>query len=120
MPRALMLVASNVTDPERVDAFQEWYELHVQELLSLDGIVRATRWEASPHQLIPGLDSIDGRRFLVLYEIECDDVEAMRDRINQTSADRTHSDLLELDPLPVTLLFESLGEWSSADHTAAV
>ena len=112
MPRALMLVASSTTDPERVDDFHAWYALHVQELLALDGIVKATRWEASPHQLIPGLDSIDGRRFLALYEIECDDVEAMRDRINATSGDRTHSDLLELDPLPVTLLFEHRGEWS--------
>ncbi len=120
MPRALMLVASNVTDPERVDAFHDWYALHVQELLRLDGIVRATRWEASAHALLPGVDSIDGRRFLALYEIECDDVEAMRDRINRTSSDRTHSDLLELDPLPVTLLFESLGEWSSEDENGAV
>ena len=112
MPRALMLVASSTTDPERVDDFHTWYELHVQELLALDGIDKATRWEASPHQLIPGLDSIDGRRFLALYEIECDDVEAMRDRINATSGDRTHSELLELDPLPVTLLFEHRGEWS--------
>lgn len=112
MARALMLVASSPTDPERVDEFNAWYEMHVQELLALDGIIRATRWEAAAHQLIPGLDSIDGRRFLALYEIECDDVEAMRDRINRTSGDRTHSDLLQLDPLPVTLLFEHLGEWS--------
>ena len=113
MPRALMLVASSTTDPARVADFHDWYALHVQELLALDGIRKATRWEASAHQPIPGLDSIDGRRFLALYEIECDDVEAMRDRINRTSGDRTHSDLLELDPLPVTLLFESLGEWTS-------
>ena len=58
MPRALMLVASNATDPDRVDAFHEWYEEHVQELLRLEGIVRATRWEASAHQLLPGVDSI--------------------------------------------------------------
>lgn len=113
MPRALMLVASSTTEPDRTDAFHEWYALHVQELLSLEGIQKATRWEASAHQLIPGLDSIDGRRFLALYEIECDDVEAMRDRINRTSGERTHSDLLELDPLPVTLLFEHLGEWTA-------
>lgn len=111
MPRALMLVASSPTDPERIEEFNAWYARHVQEVLSLDGIVSATRWEASAHQVIPGLDSIDGRRFLALYEIECDDVEAMRDRINSTSGERTHGDLLELDPLPVTILFEHLGEW---------
>lgn len=111
MPRALMLVASSTTDPARVDDFHAWYALHVRELLALDGIVKATRWEASAHPLIPGLDSLDGRRFLALYEIECDDVEAMRDQIHRTSGERTHSELLELDPLPITLLFEFLGEW---------
>ncbi|MBW2448147.1 MAG: hypothetical protein JRG83_19805 [Deltaproteobacteria bacterium] len=111
MTRALMLVASSATDEDRVDEFNEWYDRHVQELLQLEGIVSATRWEASEHALIPGLDSIDGRRFLALYEIECDDLEALRDRISRTSADRSHSDTLELDPLPVTLLFEHRGSW---------
>lgn len=113
MARALMLVASNVTDPDRRDEFEDWYAQHVQELLSIDGIVSATRWEASRHALIPGLDSIEGRPFLALYEIECDDVAAIRDQISATSGDRTHSDTLELDPLPITLLFEHRGEWSS-------
>ena len=112
MAQALMLVASSATDESRIEEFHAWYALHVQELLALPGMVSATRWEASAHQLIPGLDSIDGRRFLALYEIECDDVEAMRDRINATSGDRTHSETLELDPLPVTLLFERRGEWA--------
>ena len=112
MPRALMLVASNSTDESRIDDFHAWYDLHIQELLALPGMISATRWEASVHQLIPGLDSIDGRRFLALYQIECDDVEAMRDHINKTSGDRTHSESLELDPLPVTLLFEQRGEWT--------
>ena len=111
MPRALMLVASSTTDPERVADFHDWYALHVGELLALEGIRKATRWEASPHQLIPGLDSIEGRRFLALYEIECDDVEAMRDEIRRTSNERTHSDTLELDPLPISMLFEHIGEW---------
>ena len=113
MPRALMLVAANATDTDRVEEFNAWYEDHVQELLSLEGIVSASRWQASPHALIPGLDSIDGRTFLALYQIECDDLKAMRDRINRTSGERTHSDTLELSPLPITLLFEHLGEWKA-------
>ena len=111
MPRALMLVAANATDESRIDEFNEWYALHVQELLEVEGIVSATRWEASPHQMLPHADGVAGRRFLALYEIECDDVAAVRDRILATSPGRTHSETLELDPLPVTLLFEHLGEW---------
>ncbi|MHA7840056.1 MAG: hypothetical protein ACX98W_21540 [bacterium] len=111
MPRALMLVASSSRDETRLEEFNAWYARHVEELLQLEGIVSATRWQASPHQLLPGADGIGGRRFLALYEIECDDLEAMRDRIRATSGDRTHGDLLEIDPLPLTLLFESLGEW---------
>mgnify|MGYP005840388579 CR=1 FL=1 len=111
MPRALMLVASNTRDESRVEEFNEWYSLHVQELLQVEGIVSATRWQLSRHQLLPGADGIAGRRFLALYEIECDDLEAVRDRIRATSGDRGHGELLEFDPLPVTLLFEQLGQW---------
>lgn len=113
MARAMMLVAANATSADRGDEFNDWYALHVQELLQLEGIVSATRWEASPHQLLPGSDGIEGRRFLALYEIECEDVEKIRNRIRDTSGDRSHSDALELDPLPVTLLFEHLGEWTA-------
>jgi hypothetical protein len=109
----MMLVASNSTDFERIDDFNEWYALHVQELLSLDGIRSATRWEPSPHQLVPGTTGIDGRRFLALYEIECDDVEVVRNQIRDSSPERSHSELLELDPLPITILLENLGEWSA-------
>ncbi len=112
MARALMLVASNTTDEQRVEEFNAWYTHHVGELLRVEGIVSATRWDLAPHQLVPQSNGIDGRRFLALYEIECDDVAAVRDRIAETSPERTHSDLLELDPLPVTLLFEQLGEWT--------
>ena len=111
MPKALMLVASRPTDTDRIADFNHWYEMHVKELLALDGIKSATRWEASDHQMIPGTDGIDGRRFLALYEIECDDVKAMRNEINSSSPRRSHSDLLEMDPLPITVLFEHLGEW---------
>ena len=113
MPRALMLVASNTTDEGRTDEFNDWYALHVQELLELEGMISATRWEAADDAIIPGLTAIEGRRFLALYEIECDDLAAMRDRINQSSPNRSHSDLLQMDPLPITLLFEYRGEWTS-------
>lgn len=111
MARAMMLVASNTTDPERVADYHDWYAAHVRELLEVDGLVAATRWAVSPHTLIPGLDAIDGRRFVALYEIECDDLEAVRDRIVETSPQRSHSDLLEMDPPPLTVLLEPLGEW---------
>ncbi len=113
MARALMLVASSSTDADRMGEFNDWYARHIQELLQVEGIISATRWEASSHQLLPSTDGIEGRRFLALYEIECDNVEAVRNRIRDSSNNRTHSDLLELDPLPITLLFEHLGEWSS-------
>jgi len=107
----MMLVASNTTDADEVEAFNAWYEAHVKELLSVEGIVSATRWAVSPTTMIPGLDSIDGRRFVALYEIECDDLEQMRNRIVESSPDRSHSDLLEMTPPPLTVLLEHLGEW---------
>ncbi len=113
MARALMLVASNSNDAHRIGEFNDWYSLHIQELLQVEGIISATRWQASPHQLLPDGIGIEGRPFLALYEIECDDVEAVRDRVRDSSNDRTHSDLLELEPLPITLFFEHVGEWKA-------
>lgn len=116
MAKAIMLVASNSTDADRIDDYHAWYEDHVKELLELDGIVRATRWAVSPHTMIPGLDTIDGRRFVALYELECDDLEAMRNRIVESSPDRSHSDLLEMNPPPLTVLLEPLGEFAQEDE----
>ncbi|MFK7897342.1 MAG: hypothetical protein AB8G23_16000 [Myxococcota bacterium] len=109
MERGLMMVFSNPTSAEDAEAFNQWYdEVHLGEVLSVPGVVAASRYELADAQMMPGEDGF-GRRFLAIYEIEADDLESVRDRIRATSGDRTHSPTLELDPLPAMAIYRSLG-----------
>jgi hypothetical protein len=107
--RGLFLVFSNATSPERIRDFNRWYdESHLRELLQVPGVVAATRYELDEAQMMPGEDGF-GRRFLAVYEIEAEDLEQVRDAVRATSSDRSHSDALELDPLPAMAIFRQLG-----------
>ncbi|MAG31638.1 MAG: hypothetical protein CL908_12190 [Deltaproteobacteria bacterium] len=107
--RGLMLVFSNSTDPGRIAEFNRWYdEIHLREVLQVPGVVGATRYELDEDQMMPGDDGF-GRRFLAIYEIEAEDLGRVRDVLRSTSGERSHSDLLELDPLPAMAIFRQLG-----------
>jgi hypothetical protein len=110
MARGILLVFANPSSPERTEEFNEWYSsTHLHEVLRVPGITSATRYELSEHQLVPS-NILGGRRFLAAYEIEAEDIQTVRDRMLATSGDRSHSPALEMDPLPVTLIFEQIGE----------
>lgn len=109
MERGLFLVFSNPTSPEVEEDFNRWYsETHIHELLAVPGVVAATRYELDEDQMMAG-DDANGRRFLAAYEIEAEDLKTVRDAVNGTSGDRTHSPALELDPLPKLMIFRQLG-----------
>jgi hypothetical protein len=109
LERGLMLVFSNATSPEQVAEFNRWYdEIHLREVLQVPGVVAATRFELDEDQMMPGDDGF-GRRFLAAYEIEAEDLRIVRDAVRATSAQRTHSPSLELDPLPAMAIFRQLG-----------
>jgi hypothetical protein len=108
----ILLVFSNPSAPECEDAFNAWYSgTHLPEFLRVPGVKAARRFELLPDQMPwpPGLP-VGGRRFLAAYEIETEDFGALRDRVMSTIPERTQSDALERDPLPLALLFEQIGE----------
>ena len=116
MPRGLLLVFSNPSAPEREGEFNQWYsEVHLPEFLRLPSVTAARRFELSPHQmkLPPGVP-LEGRRFLAAYEIETDDFATLGDEIMSTARERTQSDVLKRDPLPLSLLFEQIGPTQEA------
>jgi hypothetical protein len=67
MAKWMMTVETNCTDPAQEKEFNEWYNnVHLQDVLSIPGVVRATRYEN------PG--PAEGQaKFLCLYEIEAED-----------------------------------------------
>jgi len=111
----ILLVFSNPSAPERENEFNAWYSrTHLPEFLRVPGVKAARRFELCPDQmpLPPGLP-VGGRRFLAAYEIETEDFSALRDTIMSTIPERTQSDALEREPLPLALLFEQLGKTAS-------
>ncbi len=64
MARWLLAVETNCNDPMREKEFNDWYEnTHLPDVLSVPGIVRASRYES-------GNPAEERGKFLALYEIE--------------------------------------------------
>jgi len=114
--RGILLVFSNPSSAERSVEFNEWYSgIHLPEFLRVPSVKAARRFKLSASQmpLPPGVP-VGGRQFLAAYEIETGDFSSLCDEIMATAKDRTQSEALERNPLPLALLFEELGGEESA------
>ena len=119
MSHGILLVFSNPSSTERLAEFNQWYSgTHLPEFLRLKSVKSARRFELSESQmpLPPGVP-LAGRRFLAAYEIDTDDFAALSKEIMATAKDRTQSDVLEREPLPLALLFEQLGPEQLTDSS---
>jgi hypothetical protein len=109
MPKALMVTFTNPAKTDQEAEFNEWYGgTHIPQFLaSVPGITSAVRYRAAEHQLTP---EPPAHRYLTIYEIEADDLAAVLGALGARVADGSigMSDLLELQPPPVTLMFEAM------------
>ena len=98
MPKGVLYVESRPSSPDREQDYNTWYdEVHLGELLALDGFVSARR-------LSPVV--ADEGPYVAFYEIEGDDLQAIMDNM-LASADQLHlSDALQLDPPPLMRLLQ--------------
>lgn len=99
MAKGIMLVESVPSAPDREDEYNTWYdEIHIPELLALDGIVAARR-----------LRPVDGQGpYVAIYELEGDDLQAILDNMIANAGQLHMSDALQLDPAPIPRLLEYL------------
>ena len=75
MAKHIFAVLANCAEGADEDAFNDWYtNTHLADILSLPGYVKATRYELSSAQVMP--DDELSHRYLAIYEIEADDIEA--------------------------------------------
>lgn len=80
MPRWLIVVQANCSDPDRENEFHEWYDnTHIPDVLKVPGIVAVTRYE----NVTPGEQP---SRFLTLLEVEAEDVWAVTTALQENSA----------------------------------
>ena len=98
MAKGLILVESRPSSPDRVQEYNTWYdEIHLPELVALDGIVSARR-----------LRPVDGDGpYVALYEIEGDNLQAVLDNMIANAGKLHMSDALQLDPAPIPRLLET-------------
>ena len=81
MARTVFIVFSNCTDPAREQEFNDWYnDVHLPDILETPHFVAATRYE------LAGEPREGQGKYLAVYEIDNDDVDAAAAAIRQTIA----------------------------------
>lgn len=103
MAKGIIYVETYPSSPDREQEYNAWYdEVHLAELVALDGIVSARR-----------LRPVDGEGpYVALYEIEGDDLEAILRGMG--GAKLTMSSALQLDPPPIPRLLQVTTEYPPA------
>jgi hypothetical protein len=104
MSKAVYVVYTRPSTPEREDEYNEWYDgTHIPEVCAVPGVVGATRYRLNEDA--PGGTALP--EYLALYQIDADDPTATVAAIGKGVADGSikMTDALQLDPLPLTALY---------------
>ena len=111
MPKGVFLALSNAARDDAHDDFNQWYDdVHAKQVLSLPGVHSFRRFRLAPTQILP-TDDAAGRQYLALYEVEVDDWQSFSDAMQAGFVDGSITvdpELLELDPLVMTMVFEEI------------
>lgn len=103
MPKGIMVVRSNPSDPAREDEYNEWYsKTHLPDVCAVPGFVRARRYKVHG-EAGPALPA-----YVAIYELEADDLTApvQELRARSASGEIAMSEVLQLDPPPSIALYE--------------
>ncbi|MDG2003371.1 MAG: hypothetical protein P8J20_08580 [Novosphingobium sp.] len=106
MAKYKLVVFSGPTEGKE-DAYNDWYQnTHLADVTSVPGIVRAQRFRHAAD-----LGAGTGHKYLAIYEIETDNLEATLAGINESSDSGAMfiSDTLDLDNIIATV-FEEFGD----------
>jgi hypothetical protein len=105
MAKGIIYVETRPSSPDREQEYNTWYdEVHIPELLALDGIVSARR-----------LRPVDGDGpYVALYELEGDNLRAILDNMVANGRQLHMSDALQMDPRPVMRLLQVTTEHHQA------
>jgi hypothetical protein len=94
VPRGILYVETRPASPEQAAEYHAWYdEIHLQEMLALDGYVAARRF--APFG--------DEGPFVAIYEIEADDLAGMPSKLTAAlrAGNVNNSPTVQTDPPPV-------------------
>jgi hypothetical protein len=99
MPKAIMIVYSDPSDPAREEEYRKWYDDHIALALRVaPGLPRARRYRLAPAQRhayhAPA-------RYMTIYEIDAEDVDAVHDRLMAASKSGELPDSDVIRPGPI-------------------
>jgi hypothetical protein len=106
MAKAILYVETRPASPEEAAEYHKWYnEVHIPEILAIDGFVSARRFEPMA----------EGGPFVAIYEIEADDIEAARARLTEAGQSGRNSKPVGVcfDPPPTTQYYREMASFTS-------
>ena len=110
MPKGIFLAVADAADGARHDDFNQWYDdVHAKEVLALPGVKSCTRYKAAGTQLMEGDET--GGQYLAVYEIEVDDWADFQAAMLAGFTEgriTINPDLLQMDPMVKTMVFEEV------------
>jgi hypothetical protein len=105
MPRGIIYLETKPVSPDREAEYHKWYnDTHLAEICSVDGVVSARRFAP-----------IDGNGpFIAIYELDCDDLDAVVPRMRELGASGKMSslELLNMAPPPISRVFSEIASYS--------
>jgi hypothetical protein len=105
MPRGIIYLETRPVSPDREEDYHKWYnDTHLAEVVSVEGIVSARRFAP-----------IDGNGpFIAIYELDCDDLDAVVARMRELGASGKMSslELLNMDTPPIPRVYREIGSYA--------
>jgi hypothetical protein len=105
MPRGIIYLETRPVSPDREEEYHKWYnDTHLAEVVSVEGIVSARRFAP-----------IDGNGpFIAIYELDCDDLDAVVERMRELGASGKMSslELLNMDTPPIPRVYREIGSYA--------
>jgi hypothetical protein len=104
VPKGIMVVQSGPSDPAREDEYNDWYSnSHIPQICAVPGTTGARRYKT----LNPATADAP---YLAIYDLDAGD---LTDPINELrarsrSGEIERSDVLQMDPPPVTAVYQLL------------
>ena len=104
MPKGIMYLQTMPVSPDKDADYNKWYnDTHLAEIVSVEGIVSARRFAP-----------MDGNGpDIAIYELDCDDLDAVVQRLGELGASGKMSSMefLSMDPPPIPRVYREIGSY---------
>ena len=104
MPKGIMYLQTMPVSPDKDADYNKWYnDTHLAEIVSVEGIVSARRFAP-----------MDGNGpYIAIYELDCDDLDAVVQRLGElgTSGKMSSLEFLSMDPPPIPRVYREIGSY---------